>query len=76
MRFGTSKKVESGMRCGNFFHSCAACSARSETFGIGDLPRKIQVSRVLNFKPFLPPVGVSGNDWRSHESLLAGFRGD
>ena len=42
MRMGTSKKVESGFWCGYFFASSAACTARIETFGIGDWPAKFK----------------------------------
>src|SRR6267154_451813 len=35
-RFGTSKKVESALWCGYLFASSAACTARIETFGMGD----------------------------------------
>src|SRR5437016_8596095 len=42
MRLGTSKKVESGFWCGYFFASSAACTARMETFGIGDWPAKFR----------------------------------
>src|SRR6267378_2351543 len=42
MRFGTSKNVESSFWCGYFFASSAACTARMETFGIGDWPAKFK----------------------------------
>src|SRR6266403_4913 len=42
MRFGTSKNVESGFWWGYFFASRAACTARMETFGIGDWPAKFK----------------------------------
>src|SRR6266404_6209585 len=42
IRSGTSKKVESGFWCGLFFASSAACTARMETFGIGDWPAKFK----------------------------------
>src|SRR5260370_603838 len=42
MRLGPSKNVESGFGCGYFFASSAACTARMETFGIGDWPAKFK----------------------------------
>ena len=42
MRLGTSKNAVSGMRCGNFFHSSEACTARNETFGIGLWPARLR----------------------------------
>src|SRR5260370_3246485 len=42
MRLGTSKNVESGLWCGYFFASSAACTARMEIFGIGDCPAKFK----------------------------------
>src|ERR1700676_4696726 len=42
MRFGTSKNVESALWCGYFLASSAACTARMETFGIGDWPARFK----------------------------------
>src|SRR5262249_33697762 len=62
MRFGTSKNAESGMRCGNFFNSIAAITARCATFGIGLCPARLRYVA----------SSISNHSWR--QSVCTGER--